>query len=165
VPEQQQKEGSCMPNNRKATPQQAEEFLKEGTYGVLSLALLEGTPYGVPLNYVYVPEDGAIYFHCARQGKKIDMIRQNPKASFAVVSQQSIREERFITHYDSAVVTGTVSLVEDESEKRAALLRLCARLTPSSLSQSGAVIERNLSAVAILRLSIGSVTGKRNRDD
>ena len=33
----------------------------------------DGYAYGVPLNYVYV--DNSIYFHCAKEGHKLDNIK------------------------------------------------------------------------------------------
>ena len=51
---------------------ECEEILKRGEYGVLAVQGDEGYPYAVPLNYVFV--DGAIYFHSAKEGHKIDAI-------------------------------------------------------------------------------------------
>ncbi|WP_438590906.1 pyridoxamine 5'-phosphate oxidase family protein, partial [Faecalibaculum rodentium] len=59
-----------------------------GTNGVLALSGDEEYPYAVPISYV---QDGdVLYFHCARSGHKLDLIRQNPKASFCVVDQDQI---------------------------------------------------------------------------
>ena len=57
-----------------------EEILENGTSGTLALIDEEGLPYAVPLSYVYC--GGKLYFHCAREGHKIDAIRANPAASF-----------------------------------------------------------------------------------
>ncbi|MGD9202223.1 MAG: pyridoxamine 5'-phosphate oxidase family protein, partial [Chitinispirillia bacterium] len=35
-----------------------------------------GLPYVLPFNYGY--DDNLIYIHCARTGKKLDLIRKNP---------------------------------------------------------------------------------------
>lgn len=54
--------------------------LNRGTSGVLALSGDDGYPYAVPLSYVYDGEK--IYFHCAKNGHKLDAVRRNEKASF-----------------------------------------------------------------------------------
>ena len=52
---------------------------------VCRLALFdEDYPYIVPLNFGVDMEDEQmyLYFHCANQGKKLDLIKQNNKATF-----------------------------------------------------------------------------------
>ena len=45
---------------------------------VCHLALADnGQPYVVPLNFGY--REKTVYFHSARQGRKIDMLRANPR--------------------------------------------------------------------------------------
>lgn len=42
----------------------------------------EGAPYIVPLSFGYEANDGAVtfYFHCATEGKKLDLIARDPRA-------------------------------------------------------------------------------------
>ena len=72
---------------------ECEEILKRGEYGVLAVQGDEGYPYTVPLNYVFV--DGAIYFHSAKEGHKIDAITREAKASFCVVDKSAVVPELF----------------------------------------------------------------------
>ena len=47
---------------------------------VMRLAMADnGRPYVVPLNYGYTYENGTltIYFHCAAEGRKIDILKTN----------------------------------------------------------------------------------------
>jgi len=37
----------------------------------------DGIPYVVPMNFGY--ESGTVYFHCAPEGRKLEIIRKNPK--------------------------------------------------------------------------------------
>ena len=55
------------------------------TARVLHLGLaVDNEPYVVPMNYGYIKEDGklVLYLHSALRGKKLDMIRANPKVFF-----------------------------------------------------------------------------------
>jgi uncharacterized protein len=50
---------------------------------VMRLGLTDGQwPYVVPLDFGYEP--GAVYFHCAREGHKLDLLRANPRVCFEV---------------------------------------------------------------------------------
>jgi len=150
-----------MRRERMTSREDAETFLKQAGHGILSLASPDGEPYGVPLNYVYVPSENALFFHCAIEGRKLDLIRENPRASFAVVANGEIVSERFTTRYESAIAAGRVLLVEERDEKIRALRWLCDALTPGQ-PRAESVIIAQLPAVAILRFDIESLTGKRN---
>ena len=49
------------------------EVLSRGTSGVLALLGDGGWPYAVPMSYAFDGEK--LYFHCAREGHKLDAIR------------------------------------------------------------------------------------------
>lgn len=144
---------------------EALRILREGKYGVLSTASKSGMPYGVPVNYFYVEADQAIYFHCFVRGRKLDNIRENSLVSFVVVGREQIVPERFVTHYESVIVSGRATLITDDAEKTEKLIQLCAALAPSSLERRDQVIQRQLAAVTIVKLEIDQISGKRNQDD
>ena len=50
------------------------KILQNGKTGIISVLGDEDYPYGVPINYIYL--DSKIYFHCAREGHKIDAIKK-----------------------------------------------------------------------------------------
>ena len=55
------------------------------TAGVLHLGLsVNDEPYVVPMNYGYTMENGklVLYLHSALRGKKLDMLRANPRVFF-----------------------------------------------------------------------------------
>jgi nitroimidazol reductase NimA-like FMN-containing flavoprotein (pyridoxamine 5'-phosphate oxidase superfamily) len=142
----------------------ARAVLREGEYGVLSTAAADGAPYGVPVNYIWDEARNAIYFHCARAGRKLDNLRANPRVSMIVIGQARVVPERFITHYDSAMVEGAAVIVQDDAERREALLALCQRFSPG-VTRRDEVIERYWKAVHLVRIDIQHISGKRNRDD
>lgn len=63
----------------------AAALLSQGTYGVLSTVGGDGKPYAVPLSYIF--RNGAIYFHCATEGRKLDNLAANSAVSFCVIGQ------------------------------------------------------------------------------
>ena len=82
--------------DRQMSQESARELLNHGDYGVLSSVDEEGQPYGVPVNYVYDGEK-TIYFHCAREGHKLDNLRSNPRVCFTIVVNHQIMDCIFST--------------------------------------------------------------------
>jgi hypothetical protein len=62
-----------------ADPNKIEAVLNQAQ--IIHLAMLDGDrPYIVPLNFGYA--ENTLYFHCAREGKKIDLINRNNTVCF-----------------------------------------------------------------------------------
>ena len=93
------------------SPAACDAILQAGTSGVLALSGADGQPYAVPLSYVY--HEGKVYFHCARAGHKLDLLDQNPKASFCVIGQDQVVPEKYTTYYRSVILFGTVRRLPD----------------------------------------------------
>lgn len=153
-----------MKPERKISTEDALNILKNGKYGVLSTVSQAGVPYGVPLNYFYLPENNALYFHCALKGRKLENIAANSKVSFAVIGSEKIVESRFTTNYESVIVTGTASIVTDQTEKRSLLVQLCRQLAPTALGRMDEVIDRHMPAAKLVKIDVEEVSGKRNQD-
>ena len=63
------------------------EILTNEPHGVLSLISDTGYPYGFPITHWYDEKTGHIYFHGAKEGHKIDCLKQCDKASFCVMDK------------------------------------------------------------------------------
>jgi len=94
------------------------------TAKVLHLGLaVDNEPYVVPLNYGYTMEDGrlTLYLHGANQGKKLDMIRTNPRVFFELDCDRVPFEGQVPCQYgmvySSVMGRGTAQIVEDVEEK------------------------------------------------
>lgn len=137
-------------------------LLSAGEYGVLATAGRDGSPYGVPLSYVYM--DGCVYFHCARTGRKLDCLRCDPRVCFTVVgSVRAVHDGSFTTRYSSAMVFGTASEVADEAERHTALLALCEKYLPAHIDKTHAEIEKHAPRTAVYRIDPEFITGKANK--
>lgn len=142
-----------------------EEVLRCGEYGVLAVQGDDDYPYAVPLNYVYV--NGNIYFHCARDGHKIDAIQRSDKASFCVVAKDDIVAEKFTSYFESVIVFGRVRIVADADEAMSALEALVERLTPDAENASKrAELDKcwKAPAVTMLCLEPEHVSGKQAKE-
>ena len=101
-----------------------EKILKEGVWLELAMSDSAGCPYVVPMNYGY--KDGFIIVHGAGDGKKIDILKENPKVCFNVaIDTEIIRNENdpseFSMKYRSVTGFGVASFIEDPEDKKTAL--------------------------------------------
>ena len=133
--------------------------LERGTNGILGVIGEDGFPYTVPLSYAW--SQGAIYFHCAAEGAKLDAIRACDRVSFTVVDLDRIVPEEYTTYYRSVIVTGRAQIVEEEEERRNAFLALADKYCPETSPESReAVIERSGARARIVKVIPEKMTGK-----
>lgn len=134
-------------------------ILRQGTSGVLALAGDDGYPYAVPISYVY--EGEKLYFHCAKNGHKLDAIRREAKASFCVIAQDRIVPEEFTTYFRSVIAFGRIRVLEDEAEKREAIKKLALKYAPDSTPEERQrEIHKEWIPLCMLEMSIDHLTGK-----
>ncbi len=133
---------------------------------VCRLALFdEEYPYIVPLNFGFSYEEGRLklYFHGAREGKKLTLIARNPKAAFEMdCSHQLVTGEKacdYSMDYESVCGNGTIAVLEPDRAEYALRL-LMKQYTDLPLLEFD---PRHLKAVAVWELSVEQITGKRRR--
>ena len=137
--------------------EESNEILKRATNGVLCLTDISDRPYGVPLSFIY-DSHRSIYFHCAKEGRKIECIKRNPYACFTIIDQDEIHPEKFTTYFRSVIVEGTVKIIEDRKEMIDALRLLSEKYSPGINCEPE--INKGLDRVFILKLEIDTITGK-----
>lgn len=140
------------------SPAEARKILEEGSYGVLACAGDDGYPYAVPLNYVLDGE--TIYFHCAMEGHKIDALRRSDRVSFCVVSRDQVVPEELTTYFVSAIAFGRARFVEDEAEKRAALMKFGLKYEPGMDAHVQEHVGQSIARTALIGIRIEHLTGK-----
>ena len=115
-------------------------------------------PYIVPMCFGY---DGThFYFHCAPEGRKLDVIRRNGNVCFELDIVQSIvaaeKSCGWSIRYQSVMGTGHAYFVDDIEEKRKALTAIMAQYSDASHTFPGSSVQET----TILRVRIESITGK-----
>ncbi|NLP35084.1 MAG: pyridoxamine 5'-phosphate oxidase family protein [Clostridiales bacterium] len=134
------------------------EILNKCSSGVLGVNGDDGYPYTVPLSYVF--RDGKLYFHCAKEGHKIDSIKRNDKVTFCVIEKDNVIQESFETQYRSVTIFGRARILTDDSEKRNALRYFVEKYSPNYIEKGHNVIENGLSRVCVIEVKIEHMTGK-----
>jgi len=134
-------------------------LLEAGTSGVLALCGAEGEPYAVPLTYVY--RDAALFFHCATEGRRLELLGQSCCASFCVIAKDQIVPEEYTTYFQSVIVFGRTRSSESPDAVRAALSALGRKYAPKEPEDHlHGEIEGALFHTCMLKLSIERTTGK-----
>lgn len=133
-------------------------ILERGTSGVLAVLGDDGYPYAVPISYVYA--NGKIYFHCAREGHKVDAIRACEKVSFCVVDQDEVVPEKYTTLYRSAIAFGRAHIVEDAAEKLSSAEALGDKYNPNHPKELKTEISGGIDRMLMVRIDIEHLTGK-----
>ena len=130
---------------------------------VLHLGLcVDNEPYVVPMNYGYTMENGSLvlYLHSAVQGKKLDMIRANPRVFFEMDCDRmpfaGDKPCQYGLVYSSVMGRGTASIVEDVEEKKKAMTILMKTQTEKDFEFN----ERLVSIVAVIRIDVTEYTAK-----
>ena len=129
---------------------------------VCRLALFDGTtPYIVPLSFGY--QDNALYFHGPQKGKKIDIIKKNPKVCFEFdTDTEIIKGEdscRWSMRYKSVIGFGKAVLLEDTEEKRKALTIIMGHYSDGTFEFDDAILRKTL----VIKVEIESMTGKQSK--
>jgi len=128
---------------------------------VCRLALSEDNrPYIVPLCFGY--EDNTLYFHSAREGKKLDILRKNNRVCFEFDSDHEIVEAKdpceWGMKYRSVIGYGKASVINDPEARRRAFNIIMQHYAGGSFTYR----EATLKNAVIIRVAIESMRGKKS---
>lgn len=122
-----------------------------------------GEVYIVPLSFGYdITEDGyVLYFHGAKEGRKVDLIRATHKAGFEMDTQYQLQEGAaacaYSARYQSIIGNGTVEIIEDFAEKKHALMRIMQHNTGKP---DWEFPDQRVHAVGIFKLTVTALSCK-----
>ncbi len=153
----------------RAITNKAEIYHIVNTANFLHLGLLDGNyPYIVPLHYGFeyleTSDTFLFYMHGAKEGHKIDLIRQSPNVFIEIETDVALfsGEEnpcKYGAFYSSFMGRGQVSLVEDTNEQKKALQLLMKNQTKRDFEFTNQM----LSTVAIIKVFVNDYTAKARK--
>ena len=139
-----------------------DSILRRGRYATVGL-VQDGAPYVVSLSYGYDEAGRALYFHLAREGRKLDAITADPRACATVIIDGGYEPGTCMHHFESVVIDGTMRVVDDPVEQRHGMRVLVEHLEsePDALWERRHLEEEEPYArMRIARLDIKEITGK-----
>ena len=138
-----------------------EKWMDRCSHGVVAVNDAAGAPYCLPLSLVRVGR--SLYFHCAREGRKVQLLRADPRVCVSFVGADEpafVEPGEYTTYFASVIVTGTAREVTDEAEKIRALRALCEKLTPGDMAGFETALRRSLAVTAVWRIDLDEPSGK-----
>lgn len=125
------------------------------------LALTDGEqPYVVAMNFGH--KDSTLYFHTAPEGRKIDLIRKNPKVCFlCYVDIETVESDEacgWTMKYKSVIGEGRARIIDDPQAKIKALDIVMEHYSDQAFTYS----EKALEKMVIVEVKISRLTGKQS---
>jgi nitroimidazol reductase NimA-like FMN-containing flavoprotein (pyridoxamine 5'-phosphate oxidase superfamily) len=115
-------------------------------------------PYVVPVNFGY--RDGCVYFHCAREGAKLDFIRHNENVCVEFDTDLQMRVDdvacEWSFKYQSVIGFGKAHIIDDlDLEKRALDI-----IMEHYSDKTYAYVDSRVDGIMIVKIEIERMTGK-----
>ncbi|MEI6048455.1 MAG: pyridoxamine 5'-phosphate oxidase family protein [Bacteroidota bacterium] len=139
-----------------------EEIIRKADVCRIALAN-DNIPYIVTMNFGYISgTEQRLYFHCANEGRKLEMIKKNNFVCFEMDTDhqlfKGIKGCDWGMKYSSVVGYGNISVVSESEEKRSGL-----NCIMKHYAGEGEYLydEKILDRTTILRLDVKEITGKK----
>lgn len=129
---------------------------------VIRIGLFDGNePYIVPLNFGYDAPN--FYMHCANEGRKINIIKQNPKVCFELECDHNLIKAPqacgWTMHFKSVMGTGKIEIISNPEEKSKGLMVLMDHYNPDKMAMPYD-FSKLLDKTTVLKLKIDSLSYK-----
>ena len=136
-------------------------ILKEAKYVTIAMSR-DDEPYLATLSHGYDATGDCIYFHCAQEGKKVEILKSNPLVWGQALVDDGYQQGMCDHLFRTAQFQGRVTFVENHAEKIHALKILIRHLdeNPEEVIAKQ-VTPHSFARVLIGRISIDYLSGKR----
>jgi nitroimidazol reductase NimA-like FMN-containing flavoprotein (pyridoxamine 5'-phosphate oxidase superfamily) len=117
-------------------------------------------PYVVPLNFVHFKN--TLYIHCAKEGKKIEILKKNKNVCFEIdINTKLILKDPVCAstmQYQSVIGFGKASFVTEKQEKEKALNLIVEKYAKKKMPLNEKMVE----STAVIKIEVKKVTGKQS---
>jgi len=126
----------------------------------------DNLPYIVPMSFGFTLIEGkmTLYFHCANEGKKLDIMRKNPAVCFEMdCGSNVIRHDEnacsFSMAYESIIGNGRIQPITDRMMKEEALCQIMLHYEPNKRFSFS---DKQLENITMLKLNVDTFEAKRS---
>ncbi len=142
-------------------PAEMRAVLGEATYVTVAMSVGD-EPYLATLSHGYDTERHCVYFHCAPEGRKVEMLRANSRVWGQVLVDGGYQQGSCDHLYRTVQFRGKVTFVEDQAEKEHALRVMIRHLDedPEKVI-SEQITPHSTGRILIGRIEIAEMTGKK----
>jgi nitroimidazol reductase NimA-like FMN-containing flavoprotein (pyridoxamine 5'-phosphate oxidase superfamily) len=143
------------------SPDEMNAILRQAKYITVAMSLKD-EPYLVTLSHGFDVENNCIYFHCAQEGKKIDILKKNNRVWGQALKDNGYAKGKCDHLYATTQFKGRVTFLTDENEKRHALDVMIHQLEDEpDVVYTEQVTDKSVKRVGIGRIDIESMSGKK----
>jgi len=137
--------------------------LRSAQYVTLAMSV-DDQPYLVSLSHGYDEDRNCIYFHCAREGKKLDYLRANNTVWGQALLDHGYSDGECTHLYASVHFSGRVTFIDDPDEKRRALECMIRQLDSNPESLIGRITPELFDQTMVGRIDIEYLSGKKSKE-
>ncbi|MDA8137203.1 MAG: pyridoxamine 5'-phosphate oxidase family protein [Desulfobacteraceae bacterium] len=116
-------------------------------------------PYVIPVHFGY--QNGALYFHGALQGRKMDILKKNPKACVQFdIGMTLVTGEKACdwgAYFQSVIAFGRAAILEDADEKKKGLDVIMAHYSDQTYDYP----DHRIANTAVIKIVFDTMTGKQ----
>ncbi|MFE3845348.1 pyridoxamine 5'-phosphate oxidase family protein [Thermoplasmatota archaeon] len=138
------------------------EILQKSKYITIAMCK-DNEPYLVTLSHGYDPIKNVVYFHCANEGRKIDILNENNKVWGQAIQDRGYSTGKCDHLYATTQFHGKVKFINDIEEKKHALVTMINQLEekPEKVIKKQ-ITDDSLERVNIGRINIDYMSGKKS---
>lgn len=141
-------------------PEEMKHILRSTKYVTIALSM-NNEPYLVTLSHGYDEDRNCIYFHSAREGKKIDYIRANNRVWGQAFIDQGYKHGECNQLYRSVHFKGKITFIENIEEKMSAMQCMMKQLEKDPDVMIAKLKPERLQNTLIGRIDIEYMSGKK----
>lgn len=126
----------------------------------------DGKVYIVPMNFAFEKQNDKryFYFHGAKEGRKIDLIKKSSYAAFEMETGYELIEaeeaSKYSARFKSVIGEGNITFIDDLVEKREAMLKIMKKYSGKS---TWAIPDMMIKAVCVYRMEVSSISCKEHK--
>jgi len=139
------------------------KILKTTQYVTIAMAR-DDQPYLVSLSHGYDEENHRIYFHCAKEGKKLDYMKANSSVWGQVVIDGGYVHGECSHLFASVMFSGSVTFLEGKDERWRAISLMTRQLDDDAEALITNRKPESLDNTVIGRIDIDYMTGKKSEE-
>lgn len=144
-------------------PRISKKILATAKYVTIALSM-DDQPYLVSLSHGYDEKENCLYFHCAKEGKKLHYLRANNNIWGQALVDFGYYEGQCTHLYATVQFSGKVALIEDVNEKRRAIECMIRQIDKNPEKLLTDLNEDRLKDATIGRINLQYISGKKSKE-
>jgi nitroimidazol reductase NimA-like FMN-containing flavoprotein (pyridoxamine 5'-phosphate oxidase superfamily) len=139
------------------------KILRTAKYVTIALSM-NNEPYLVSLSHGYDEKKNCVYFHCAREGKKLQYLRSNNTVWGQALLDYGYSEGECTYLYASVHFSGKVTMLENLKEKREALTCMIRQIDKNPETLITDLRPERLRNTVVGRIDVAYMSGKKSKE-